>query len=264
MHQTESCTQRHPRQISSSLSALYGMMIQICSVCHLEEMPLSSFQGIWFRLSSRFKPVGIIKKSSGTTTCRTSTSQIYPVEQRISSCCYITVLSLTHVCYRYGHGAFREVRVLVDGQLAGVAFPFATLFTGVCPSFPRSTVPLIYSIGAWIPTIWRPVVAINAYDLPTYNIDLTPFVPLLTDGNNHTITLDVASDEPDHRGSCFTTHSRLGQPIWCSCWTYLVPFGQYPSCYKQVFETYNWQDYFLPGPHVGIHHSFCNMWTHQW
>lgn len=39
--------------------------------------------------------------------------------------------------FRYGNGAFREVRVLVDGQLAGVAFPFATLFTGVYQSFPK-------------------------------------------------------------------------------------------------------------------------------
>lgn len=121
--------------------------------------------------------------------------------------------------YRYGNGAFREIRVLLDGQLAGVAFPFATLFTGVYRSFLRRAISSIYRTGAWVPTIWRPVVAINAYDLPTYNIDLTPFVPLLADGNNHAITLDVSSDEPDHRGSYFTVDSRLGQLIWCSCWT---------------------------------------------
>ena len=64
----------------------------------------------------------------------------------------------------------------------------------------RRAISLIQRIGAWVPTVWRPVVAINAYDLPTYNIDLTPFVPLLTDGNDHTITLDISSDEPDHCG----------------------------------------------------------------
>lgn len=58
------------------------------------------------------------------------------------------------------------------------------------------------------------MVAINAYDLPTYDIDLTPFVPLLTDGNNHTITLDISSDEPDHCGSHFTTDMRLGKLIF--------------------------------------------------
>jgi hypothetical protein len=29
-----------------------------------------------------------------------------------------------------GQGPFREVRLLVDGQVAGVAFPYATIFTG--------------------------------------------------------------------------------------------------------------------------------------
>ena len=30
----------------------------------------------------------------------------------------------------YGDGPFREVRLLVDGQVAGVAFPYAVIFTG--------------------------------------------------------------------------------------------------------------------------------------
>jgi hypothetical protein len=30
----------------------------------------------------------------------------------------------------YGGGPFRELRVLVDGQVAGVAFPYAVIFTG--------------------------------------------------------------------------------------------------------------------------------------
>jgi hypothetical protein len=29
-----------------------------------------------------------------------------------------------------GDGPFREVRLLVDGRLAGVAYPYATIFTG--------------------------------------------------------------------------------------------------------------------------------------
>lgn len=30
----------------------------------------------------------------------------------------------------YGNGPFREVRLLIDGKLAGVAFPYAVIFTG--------------------------------------------------------------------------------------------------------------------------------------
>lgn len=44
----------------------------------------------------------------------------------------------------------------------------------------------------------RPIAAYGALDLPTSYIDLTPFVPILTDGMPHNITMDVVSAEPDH------------------------------------------------------------------
>ncbi|KAL0581739.1 hypothetical protein V5O48_000321 [Marasmius crinis-equi] len=80
-----------------------------------------------------------------------------------------------------GQGPFREVRLLVDGRVAGVAFPYPVLFT-----------------GAISPAAWRPITSYGALDLPTYFLDLTPFVPLLTDGQPHTFTIDVASAEDDH------------------------------------------------------------------
>ncbi|KAH9054088.1 peptide N-acetyl-beta-D-glucosaminyl asparaginase amidase A-domain-containing protein [Lactarius vividus] len=79
-------------------------------------------------------------------------------------------------------GPFREVRVLVDGQVAGVAFPYAFLST-----------------GSEVPPAWRPIVSYGALDMPTYHLDLTPFIPILTDGQPHNITLDVASAEPNHQ-----------------------------------------------------------------
>ena len=44
----------------------------------------------------------------------------------------------------------------------------------------------------------RPITSYGAVDLPTYFIDLTPFVPVLTDGQPHNISLDVVSAEADH------------------------------------------------------------------
>ncbi|KAF8990702.1 hypothetical protein BDZ89DRAFT_1086977 [Hymenopellis radicata] len=81
----------------------------------------------------------------------------------------------------FPQGPFREVRLLVDGQVAGAAFPYAVIFT-----------------GGINPSLWRPISAYGALDEPTYFIDVTPFVPLLTDGNPHTFTLDVVSAETDH------------------------------------------------------------------
>ncbi|TFY80830.1 hypothetical protein EWM64_g3177 [Hericium alpestre] len=81
----------------------------------------------------------------------------------------------------FGQGPFREVRILVDGRVAGVAFPYAVIFT-----------------GGIVPTAWRPITSYGAIDLPSYFVDLTPFIPILTDGSPHNITLDVASAESDH------------------------------------------------------------------
>jgi len=81
----------------------------------------------------------------------------------------------------YGQGPFREVRLLVDGQIAGAALPY----------------PVIFS-GGIVPTAWRPITSYGALDLPTYFLDLTPFVPLLTDGKPHLFTIDVVSAEADH------------------------------------------------------------------
>ncbi|KAK3941013.1 putative peptide-n4-asparaginase amidase n [Diplogelasinospora grovesii] len=73
-----------------------------------------------------------------------------------------------------GGGPFREVQLLIDGYLAGVVWPYPVIFTGgVAPGF------------------WRPVVGIQAFDLHESEIDITLFVPLLTDGNEHTFTIRV-------------------------------------------------------------------------
>ncbi|KAJ8700144.1 hypothetical protein PTI98_003199 [Pleurotus ostreatus] len=81
----------------------------------------------------------------------------------------------------FGNGPFREVRLLIDERVAGVAFPYATIFT-----------------GGFVPSVWRPISAYGALDLPTYFIDVTPFVPLLADGKSHNFTIDVVSAEANH------------------------------------------------------------------
>ncbi|KAG8217519.1 peptide N-acetyl-beta-D-glucosaminyl asparaginase amidase A-domain-containing protein [Butyriboletus roseoflavus] len=81
----------------------------------------------------------------------------------------------------YGGGPFREMRLLVDGQVAGVAFPYAVIFT-----------------GGINPSVWRPITSYGALDLPTYFLDLTPFAPTFADGLPHNVTLDVASAEANH------------------------------------------------------------------
>ncbi|KIK57827.1 hypothetical protein GYMLUDRAFT_246804 [Collybiopsis luxurians FD-317 M1] len=79
-----------------------------------------------------------------------------------------------------GDGPFREVRLLIDGKVAGTMFPYPVVFT-----------------GGILPPAWRPITSYGALDLPTYVLDVTPFLPLLTDGDAHNFTLDVISAESD-------------------------------------------------------------------
>jgi ribosomal protein S8E len=73
-----------------------------------------------------------------------------------------------------GNAAYREVVVSVDGHFAGSFVPF----------------PVIYT-GGINPLFWQPVAALGAFDLPTYDVELTPFLGLLVDGKAHEIVLSV-------------------------------------------------------------------------
>jgi len=84
----------------------------------------------------------------------------------------------------YGHSPFRELQLLIDGNLAGVAWPFPVIFT-----------------GGIVPGFWRPVVGIDAFDLKEDEIDITPFLPLLNDGNSHTFEIRVVGIDDDGEGN---------------------------------------------------------------
>ncbi|CAO2161513.1 unnamed protein product [Urochloa humidicola] len=63
------------------------------------------------------------------------------------------------------NGPFREVTVLLDGDVVGAVWPF----------------PVIYT-GGINPLIWRPITSIRSFNFPTYDIELTPFLGKLLDG----------------------------------------------------------------------------------
>ncbi|KAI0128313.1 peptide N-acetyl-beta-D-glucosaminyl asparaginase amidase A-domain-containing protein [Xylariales sp. AK1849] len=95
----------------------------------------------------------------------------------------------------YGYSPFREIQLLIDGQLAGVSWPFPILFTGGVD-----------------PGAWRPIVGIDTYDLPSFEIDVTPWLSLLCDGGQHTLKLQVVAYDTyadDHIGT-------VGENWWVS------------------------------------------------
>ena len=75
----------------------------------------------------------------------------------------------------FGFSAFREVQLLIDGMLAGVVWPFPSIFT-----------------GGLAPGFWKPEVGIDAFDLREQEIDITPFLSYLTDGKQHSFQIQVA------------------------------------------------------------------------
>lgn len=79
-----------------------------------------------------------------------------------------------------GYSPFREVQVYVDGQLAGVQWPFPVVFTGgVSPSF------------------WTPMVGTDAFDLKETEIDLSPWLGVLCDGRPHNFSMNVVGLDDD-------------------------------------------------------------------
>jgi hypothetical protein len=78
----------------------------------------------------------------------------------------------------YGYSPFREVQLLIDGNLAGVSWPFPIVFT-----------------GGISPGLWVPIVGIDAFDIPSYEIDISPWLGLLCDGKAHTFEFKVVGHD---------------------------------------------------------------------
>lgn len=75
-----------------------------------------------------------------------------------------------------GNGAFREVFVKIDGNVVASEIPFPVVYTGGIDSL-----------------LWEPVVGIGAFDLPSYDVDLTPFLGSLLDGRSHNFEIGVTN-----------------------------------------------------------------------
>ncbi|KAL0857540.1 hypothetical protein Bca101_062694 [Brassica carinata] len=85
---------------------------------------------------------------------------------------YVTANNLSSA----GNGPFREVVVSLDGVVAGAVWPFPVVFT-----------------GGINPLLWRPISAIGSFDLPSYDIEMTPFLGSLLDGEAHRVEFSVTN-----------------------------------------------------------------------
>jgi len=73
-----------------------------------------------------------------------------------------------------GNTGFRETEVTIDGQAAGVAPVFPWIFTGGID-----------------PYLWFPIPGVQTLNFIPYRVNLTPFAGVLSNGQQHTISLSV-------------------------------------------------------------------------
>jgi hypothetical protein len=88
---------------------------------------------------------------------------------------YLTVPDSAPYSCKADNGPYREVQIKVDGQLAGIAEPFPTVWTG----------------GWSNPFLWYVIPGPRAFDIKPIEYDLTPFAGLLNDGRPHRIDVSV-------------------------------------------------------------------------
>ncbi|KAG6689115.1 hypothetical protein I3842_11G159000 [Carya illinoinensis] len=75
-----------------------------------------------------------------------------------------------------GNGPFREVVVSLDGEVVGAIWPFTVIYT-----------------GGVNPLLWRPITGIGSFNLPSYNIEITPFLGKILDGEVHEFGFSVSN-----------------------------------------------------------------------
>ncbi len=73
-----------------------------------------------------------------------------------------------------GNTGFRETEITIDGQPAGVAPVSPWIFTGGIDPF-----------------LWFPVPGVQTLNFVPYRVDLTPFAGVLSNGQQHTVSLSV-------------------------------------------------------------------------
>jgi len=106
----------------------------------------------------------------------------------------------------FGGSPFRELQLYIDGILAGVVWPFPIVFT-----------------GGIVPGLWRPIVGIDAFDLREDEIDITPWLGQIADGDKHTFEIRVAGINGD--GSTKKSTLEPAPSYWVS---HALPYRKKP------------------------------------
>ncbi|KAL6977505.1 hypothetical protein U1Q18_026304 [Sarracenia purpurea var. burkii] len=148
-------------------------------------VPISNVreEGFWFRIDSES---GVRSKGIQIpTNTRKAVLEVYVSFHGNDEFWYSnppdSYIRMNNLTTGRGHGAYREVFVTIDGSFVGSVVPFPIIFT-----------------GGINPLFWEPVVSIGAFNVPSYDFDLTPFLGILLNGKKktHLFGLGVADSIP--------------------------------------------------------------------
>jgi hypothetical protein len=87
---------------------------------------------------------------------------------------------------------YKEAEVTIDGQPAGIVPAFPWIFT-----------------GGEDPILWQPTPGVQTLELQPYRVDLTPFVGVLSNGQPHTIAINVNGLNATNSSGYFNTSASL-------------------------------------------------------
>jgi hypothetical protein len=104
------------------------------------------------------------------------------------------------------------------------------------------------------PGLWRPIVGIDAFDLREHEIDITPWLPLLCDGNQHTFEIKVAGIN-DNGGTTGTLTETVGNS-WYVTGKIFVWLDAASSITTGTQPTV-----ILPQPHITLSQSYTQNAT---
>lgn len=128
-----------------------------------------------------------------------------------------------------GYSPFREIQLYIDGALAGVVWPFPIIFT-----------------GSVVPGLWPPIVGIDAFDLREPEIDISPFIPLISDQQHHSFEIRIVGLHLLENGTA-TPSSSVGAH-WVVTGNIFVYLSDSHSLSPSTATGFNQMPHMLPTP----------------
>ncbi|KAH7843696.1 hypothetical protein Vadar_019708 [Vaccinium darrowii] len=160
----------YPSEVNSGNSVFgYGSLADL--ILPISQNVLMN-DGLWFRIDNSDDAES--KKFMVPQNAYRAVLEVYVSFHENDEFWYINLPN--NLSNSHENGAFREVVVTLDGVEIGAIWPFTVIYT-----------------GGFNPLLWSPITGIGSFDLPSYDIEVTPFLGTILDGNTHEFAFSVTN-----------------------------------------------------------------------